>query len=56
MQDKGQLISKELFDILKSSKKPRKIFDLTTIIPQLDLFSFVFWKNLKTPNRHFEID
>ena len=23
---------------------------------QVDLFSFVFWKNLKTPKRHFEIN
>ena len=52
---KGQLISKELFDILNSSKKRKKIFDLTTMIPQVDLFSYVFWKNLKTPKRHFEI-
>ena len=26
------------------------------MIPQVDLFSFVFWKNLKTPKRHFEIN
>ena len=25
-----------------------------TMIPQVDLFSFVFWKNLKTPKRHFK--
>ena len=24
------------------------------MIPQVDLFSFVFWKNLKTPKRHFK--
>ena len=28
----------------------------TTMIPQVGLFSFVFWKNLKTPKRHFEIN
>ena len=54
--DKGQLISKGLFGILNSSKKRTKKFDLTTMIPQVDLFSFVFWKNLKTPKRHFEIN
>ena len=26
------------------------------MIPQVDLFSFVFWKNLKIPKRHFEIN
>ena len=25
------------------------------MIPQVDLFSFIFWKKLKTPKRHFEI-
>ena len=45
---KGQLISKGLFGILDSSKKRTKKFDLATMIPQVDLFSFVFWKNLKT--------
>ena len=42
---KGQLISKGLFDILNSSKKRMKKFNSTTMIPQVDLFSFVFWKN-----------
>ena len=42
---KGQLISKGLFGILNSSKKQTKTFDFTTMI---DLFKFVFWKNLKT--------
>ena len=31
-------------------------FDFTTMIPQVDLFSFVFWKKLKTSKRHFEIN
>ena len=57
---KGQLISKGLFGILNSSKKRTKKFDLTTIvttmIPQVDLFSFVFWEKLKTPKMHFEIN
>ena len=53
---KGQLISKGLFAILNSSKKQTKKFDLTTMIHQVDLFSFVFWKNLKIPKRLFEIN
>ena len=48
---KGQLISKRLFGIINSSRKRTKQFNLTMI----DLFSYVFWKNLKTPKRHFEI-
>ena len=31
-------------------------FDFTTMKPQVDLFWFVFWKKMKTPNRHFEIN
>ena len=53
---KGQLISKGLFGILNSSKNEQKKFALTTMIPQADLFLFVFWKNLKTPKRNFEIN
>ena len=41
---KGQLISKGLFAILNSSKKRTKKIDFTTMIPQMELFSFVFWK------------
>ena len=38
-------------------KKGTKKIDLTTMISQVDLFSFgvFFWKNLKTQKRHFEI-
>ena len=53
---KGQLISKGPFGILNSPKKRTKKFDFTTMIPQVDLFSFVFWEKLKTPKRHFEIN
>ena len=35
---KGQLISEGLFNILNSSKKQTKTFNLTTMIPQVDLF------------------
>ena len=47
---KGQLISKGLFGILNSSKKQTKKFDLTIMIPQVDLFLFVFgriWRHQK---------
>jgi hypothetical protein len=43
LSSKGQLIS----------KCP---FNLTTMIPQVELYSFVFWKILKTPKRQFEIN
>ena len=57
LDGKGQLISKGLFGILNSSKKQTKKFDfITGMIPQVDLFSFVFWKILKTPKRHFKIN
>ena len=52
----GQLISKGLFGILNSPKKRTKKIDFTTMIPQVDLFLFVFWEKLKTPKRHFEIN
>ena len=35
-------------------KKGTNEFNFTTMIPQVDLFSFVFWKKLNTPKRHFE--
>ena len=52
---KGQLISKGLFGILNSPKKRMKEINFTTI-PQVALFSFVFWEKLKTPERHFKIN
>ena len=39
-----------------SSKNRTNEFDFTTMIPQVDLFSFIFWKKFKTPKRHFEIN
>ena len=41
----GQLISKRFWGTSISSKKRTNKFDFTTMIPQVDLFSFVFWKN-----------
>ena len=42
---KGQLISKCLFGTFNSPKKRTKKFDFTTIVPQVKLFSFVYWEN-----------
>ena len=42
---KGQLISKGVLMSLLSSKKRTKEFNFTTMIPQIDLFSFVFGGN-----------
>ena len=36
-------------------QKETNEFDFTTMLPQVDLFSFGFWRKLKTPKRHFEI-
>ena len=38
------------------SKTRTKEFDITTMVPQVDLFSFVFWRKSKTPKNHFEIN
>ena len=27
-------------------------FNFITMLPQVDVFSFIFWKKLKTPKRH----
>ena len=42
---KGQLISKCLLVIFNSPKKRTKKFDFTTMVPQVELFLFVFWEN-----------
>ena len=42
---KGQLISKCLFGIFNSPKKQTKKFNFTTMVPQVELFSFFFWEN-----------
>ena len=46
---KGKLISKGLFGILNSSKKQINKFDLTTMILKVELLSFIFLDELKTP-------
>ena len=52
---KGQTKLKRFFQADISSKKRTNEFYFTTMKPQVDLFSFVFWRKLKTPKRHFEI-
>ena len=42
---KGQLISKCLFGIFNSPKNRTKKIDFTTMVPQVELFSFVIWEN-----------
>ena len=42
---KGQLFSKCPFGIFNSAKNRTKKFDLTTMVPQVELFQFVFLKN-----------
>jgi hypothetical protein len=42
---KGQLILKCLFDFFNSPEKWTKKFDFTTMVPQVELFSFIFWEN-----------
>ena len=53
---KGRLISKGIFGILNSLKKLTKKYDFTTMIPQVDLFLFIFWEILKTQKIHFDIN
>ena len=53
---KGQTKSKRYFQADVSSKKQTNEFYFTTMKPQFDLFSFLFWKKLKTPKNHFEIN
>ena len=38
-----------------SPKKRTNEFYFTTMKPQVDLFSFVFWRKLKTPKRHLKL-
>ena len=47
---------KDFFQTDVSSKKQTNEFYFTTMKSQVELFSFVFWRKLKTPKRHFEIN
>ena len=49
---KGQTNSKLFFQAKVSSKNEQTNSTLLLV----DLFSFVFWKKVKTPKRHFEIN
>ena len=42
---KGWSVSKGFFGILNYPKKRTIKFDFTTMVPQVELFSFVFWEN-----------
>ena len=53
---KGQTKSKQFFQAVVSSKKWTNEFYFTTMKPQVDMFSFVFWRKLKTPKIRFEIN
>ena len=54
---KGQLIfESKLFKLWILPKNERKNSTFSTMIAQVDLFSFVFLKNLKTPKGHLEIN
>ena len=52
---KCQNMSKWSSQAKVSSKKQTNEFYFTTMKAQVDLFSFVFWRKLMTPKRHFEI-
>ena len=52
---KGQKKSKIFFQADFPPKKLMIKFYFTTMKPQIDLFSFVFWKKLKTSKRNFEL-
>ena len=44
-----------VFGVFDFLLKRTKEFDFTTMTPQVDLFSLVFWRKSKTPKNHFEI-
>ena len=50
---KGQLIPKRLFVILHSPTKRTEKFDFTAMIPQVDLFSFVFLEEIEDTKNTF---
>ena len=50
---KGQLFSKGIFVILNSFKKQTKQFDLTTMICEVDLFSFVILEEFEDTKKTF---
>ena len=43
-------------DFFKPTKKRTNQFYFSTMKPQVDWFSFVFWRKLQTPKRLFEIN
>ena len=56
-QPESQLITKCPFGVFNSSKKTNeKNLTYSTTIPYVKLFSFVFWKELKTPKNISKIN
>ena len=53
---KGQLISKWFFDVINFLKKRTNEFHFTSMVPRVNLFSFIFWRKSTTPKIHFEIN
>ena len=51
-------VSQSRNDFFKLTFHPKNehTFDFTTMIPQVDMFLFIFRKKLKTPKRHFKIN
>ena len=50
---KGQIVSKWFLVSSISSKKRTKEFNFTTMAPQVDLFSFVFWRKIEDTKKTF---
>ena len=44
------------FWYLQFSQKTNKKFNFTTMVPEVELFLFLFWGELKTPKRRIEIN
>ena len=53
---KGQLISKWFLRSSISSKQQTSEFDFTIMIPQVNLFLFIFWRKSTTSKNLFEIN
>ena len=52
MSDKLEMIFSSHCFFQKQTNK----LNISTLKPQVNLFSLVFWKKLKTPNRNFKIN
>ena len=54
VSNKGQLISKANFQAVNSSKKQTNELNFTTIIPEDNLFSFVFLEEIEDTKKTFQ--